>query len=294
MTSTTETGRTRAGLDQLLRRWRPEGQAEVALLLVHGINEHSGRYEHVGDALAARGVDVLAFDLRGHGGTGGRPGHIDAFADFLDDVEDLLAERRRLARAAGSGVAHLPVVLLGHSLGGLIGTAYAESDRPQPDLLALSAPALTATVPPALRLAIAVLGRLAPRLAVANDFDPDLLTRDPAVGRAYAEDAMRVRRSTARQGLEILRAMKASRAGLDRIRVPTWVVHGAGDELVPPAASAGFEGRPDTVRVVLPGLRHESFNEPEGPEVIGRLVDWIFERRSSRDPEDGASFGTVA
>jgi acylglycerol lipase len=259
-------GRGRTGLARLERRWPASGTPVAALGLIHGINEHSGRYGAVGEALAAGGIDVLAIDLRGHGGSGGRRGDIGSFDDFLDDVEDLLAERRQLG---------VPVVLFGHSLGGLICTVYAESDRPQPDLLVLSAPALLATVPGALRAAAGLLGRLAPTLAMPNTIRPELLSRDPEVGRRYLDDPLRVRRNSTRLGREIFTTMVRATAGLGRIRVPTRVIHGSADRLVPPEASAGFEGRPDTTRVLYDGLRHECHNEPEGPEVLADLVTWI-------------------
>src|SRR4051794_39270056 len=116
MAGTTELRRGRRGADRLARWWTPAGPPVAGLALVHGINEHSGRYEHVGDGLAARGIDVLAFDLPGHGRSGGRRGHVDRFDDLLDEAEDLIADRRALG---------VPVVLLGHSLGGLIAVAYA-------------------------------------------------------------------------------------------------------------------------------------------------------------------------
>jgi len=78
-------------------------------LLVHGIGEHCGRYEHVGEALAGAGYDTLSFDQRGFGKSGGRRAFVNDFSEFIDDVADLVAERRELG---------VPVVLMGHSLGG--------------------------------------------------------------------------------------------------------------------------------------------------------------------------------
>jgi acylglycerol lipase len=271
MASTTSFDRSPAGTDRLLRRW-PAASPVASLLLVHGLHEHSGRYERVGDLLAARDIDVLAYDLPGHGRSGGRRAHIEHFDDLFADVEDLLTERR---------TAGLPVVLFGHSLGGLIAVAYAESDRPQPDLLAVSAPALVSTTPGALRAAAAVFSRVAPKLAVPSALRPDHLSRDEAVARAYTEDPLRLSKTTARMGQEVLDAQAPARAGLDRIRVPVWVVHGGDDRIVPVEASAGFEGRPATTRRVHAGLRHESLNEPEGPAIVDDLVGWIRDQVSA-------------
>jgi alpha-beta hydrolase superfamily lysophospholipase len=265
MSSTTEIVTNHAGLEQLRRRWVVESP-RGAVLLVHGVAEHSGRYEYVGEQFAAAGFDTLAFDLRGHGETAGPRGHVSSFAEFLDDVEELLGERR------GLGV---PVVLVGHSLGGLICTAYAASDRPEPDLLVLSAPALHAEVPGWQRSAASLLGSVLPKLAIPNDFDGALLSRDEAVGEAYRVDPLRVRKATARFGKELFAAMPATSARVQDITVPTYVLHGSDDRLVPPSASEGFDAVPAATRVVHDGLRHECLNEPERDEVIAGLLGWL-------------------
>jgi lysophospholipase len=267
-TSQTETATDRHGQPQLRRRW-PATTPRAALLLVHGMAEHSERYEHVGAALSERGIDVLSFDLRGHGRSGGRRGHVDSFDHFLDDVEDLLAERR------GLGV---PVVLLGHSMGGLIAAAYAVSGRPEPDLLVLSAPALAADVPGWQRSLAPLLSKVLPTLSLPNDFDGALLSRDTEVGDAYRDDPLRVRKATTRLGSEIFSAMEHTTANLGSVGVPTYVLHGSDDRLVPATASAPLGDLDNVTRVVHEGLRHECLNEPERDEVIADLTAWLDDR----------------
>lgn len=266
ITSTTETATTHDGLTQLRRRWRPSGDARAAMLLVHGMGEHSGRYEHVGAAFAAAGIDVLAHDQRGYGASGGERGHVDDFDHFLADVELLVADRR----SVGS-----PVVLMGHSLGGLVSATYLVSDRPQPDLGVLSAPALAADVPGWQRIAAPTLGTIVPKLKIPADFDGEVLSRDPEVQRAYEHDPLRVPHSTARLGREIFSAMKETRSSIDRLDVPTYVLHGSADTLVPPSASAFLADHPQVERRVWDDLRHECLNEPERDEVIGEIVTWL-------------------
>jgi lysophospholipase len=266
ISSTTETATTFDGLEQLRRRWVPGGDARAAMLLVHGIGEHSGRYEHVGAAFAAAGLDVLAFDQRGFGESGGRRGHVDDFDDFLNDVKALIDDRRTL---------ELPVILLGHSLGGLISATYLVSDRPQPDLAVLSAPALAAELPRWQRIAAPVLGSIAPSLSIPADFDGGLLSRDEAVQVAYETDPLRVPSSTARLGREILSAMRSTGEALDRINIPTYVLHGSDDALVPPSASEPLALLHNVTRREWSGLRHECFNEPEQDDVIADVVAWL-------------------
>jgi lysophospholipase len=265
MTSTVERITTASGHERLQRRWTA-AHPRAALLLVHGIAEHSGRYEHVGDAFAADGIDTLSFDLRGHGESGGKRGHVDSFDDFLDDVHDLLELRRALG---------VPVVLMGNSLGGLIAATAVVRGRAHPDLLILSAPALDAEVPGWQRALAAMAGRFLPTLTVRNDFDGGRLSRDDAVGAAYRDDPLRTRVSSARLGSEVFAAMAGTSSALDRITMPTYVLHGGDDRLVPAEVTEGFETLPVATRVVYDGLRHECLNEPEQAEVVAGILAWL-------------------
>lgn len=259
-------GKNRRGLKQLRRRWRADGDAKAVVLVLHGISEHSGRYEHVGRQLAAAGMHVVAYDHQGHGESGGTHGFVERFERFLDDVED------HLANVASLG---LPVVLLGHSMGGLIAASYCISDRPQPDLLVLSAPALAAEVPDWQRKFAPRLSTSLPTLYVPAEFDGTILSRDPAVGAAYDADPLIKPGATARLGDELFRAMAATTGNLHQLQVPAYVLHGGADRLVPPSASEPLEGLKGVTRVVAPGLAHETLNEPEGPQYLADAIEWI-------------------
>jgi alpha-beta hydrolase superfamily lysophospholipase len=225
--------------------------------------------------MAQAGLDVQSFDLRGHGLSGGRRVYVRRWDDFLDDVEVRLAATRR---------AGLPIVLFGHSMGALIALTYACSERPAPDLLVLSAPALQAAVPGWQRVLAPVLSRVAPTVVLANPITGDQLARDPAVGIAYFSDPLVQPRSTTRLGAELLGAMKRGRAGLARLRIPTLVIHGGADALVPAAGSEQLAALPGVERRVLPDLRHETLNEPEGPEVVAVIIDWLRTHTASGTP----------
>jgi alpha-beta hydrolase superfamily lysophospholipase len=222
--------------------------------------------EHVGNALSDAGFDVLSFDQRGFGETGGRRAFVAKFSEYTDDVADLLAERRELG---------IPVVLMGHSLGGLIAATYLIGPDAQPDLAVLSAPALAAQIPRWQRIAVPVLSRVSPRLHVKSDFDGSVLSRDEAVQQAYDTDPLRVDGTTASLGRQIMTSMASTSAQIERISLPTYVLHGSDDTLVPPAASEPIGRLANVTRKVWPGLRHECFNEPEWPEVVAGVTTWL-------------------
>lgn len=264
--STPEIVVARDGEPLAIRHWPASGAPRASLLIIPGLGEHGGRYERAAGILAASGLDAWALDLRGFGASGGRRGYVVRLDVWLDDVADRLAALRQLGR---------PVVLLGHSMGGLVCLRYAETDRPQPDLLVLSAPAVAGNVPAWKKALARVLGTLAPTIAVKNHLDGSILSRDPAVGIDYVADPLNFHSTTTRLGAVLLAAQGPAIADADRIRVPTLVIHGDADQLVPTASSAFLAGRSEVERRVYPGLAHETFNEPEGPQVVGEVAAWI-------------------
>ncbi len=224
----------------------------------------------MGGWLADAGLEVLAYDQRGFGGSGGRRADVDRWERVHDD----LAERIETAR---TGAGERPLVLWGHSLGGLIALGYCVSEvpRPMPDALVLSAPALDANIA-AWKVALApVLAAVAPTLAIPNGFARGVLSNDPAVDDAYLADPLVVQRTTTRFGHASFREQRRVREALARLPLPTYVYHGESDRLVPPAASEPLGRLPAVTRRTWPGLRHETHNEVEGREVIAAAVAWL-------------------
>ena len=261
-----EVGRieVRDGTELLTRRWLAPAEKKALVVLVHGLAEHSGRYDHVGTALADRGLETVSYDYRGHGQSGGHPMYVEEWTHFIDDLEDVIAWGR---------YEHLPLVAYGHSTGGLMVFDYITHDRPPPDLAVLSAPALDANAKAWQRLLAPIVGRLVPKLALPAAITGEQLSRDPAVGEAYFADEFVATKTTARLGAEFFAAQ-------DRVRgreptIPTLVVHGGQDELIPPSASADLEDHEAVTRELYPELRHELHNEPESDEVIAYIADWV-------------------
>ena len=213
----------------LVRGWAAVGDRWAHMLLVHGIAEHSERYERTGRLLAKAGIDVTAFDLRGHGGSGGRRGDVERWTDYLDDIAVRLAVAREEADSR-------PVVMFAHSYGGLISTDYVLSGRPVPDLLVLSAPALDDELPRWQHILAPLIARISPTLAFKNAWGPEVLSRDPEVGRLAQLDPASPERMTVRLGAFGFAAQERVRATLATLTVPTLVFHGSDDRLVPPRA----------------------------------------------------------
>ncbi len=235
--------------------WCPPGPPRAVLVLAHGMSEHSARYDHVGRFLAARGVVVHALDHRGHGRSGGEPGTVEQFDLYLDDLSSFLS-MVRAEEPRG------PLVLLGHSMGGLIVAAYLLERQPQPDLVVLSGPAIVPILEPGERR-----------------IDATRLSRDPEVQRAYLEDPLILRERVKEELFFKLAegiALLVGRAG--ELRHPILLIHGTDDRLCSAEGAEAWirqsSSQDITVRMYPEG-RHEMFNEINRDEVLADLWDWL-------------------
>lgn len=258
--------------------WEPVGEPWAAALIVHGLGEHGGRYGTLAAPLTASGIDVHAYDHRGFGGSAGRRAYVDRWSRFHDDLQERLAALR-------ADDPERPMILYGHSMGGLIAAGYVLSGRgrPLPDLLVLSAPAIDADVPAWKRSMAGALNRVVPRMRVSNGPLRDGLSHDPAIGEAYARDPLCQTQSTVRLGHELFgeqRRVQAAIAAIDAMPVPTYVLHGSADLVVPATASEAIGSKGNVTRRVHDGLRHETHHEPEHEHVLAGVVAWLESRRA--------------
>lgn len=245
-------------------RW-PKEDARYLAVLCHGYGEHIGRYGHVADALVAHGASVVGLDHAGHGRSAGERVSIPDFEAVVEDLHRVIGE-------ATAQTPTLPVVLIGHSMGGMIAARYAQRHGDGLAALVLSGP---------------VLGRWeAAEQLVAMDpipevpIDPATLSRDPAVGAAYEADPDVWHGSFRRETLEALLACLDRIAESGPIRgLPTLYVHGAQDTLVPlePSLAAVRQLVPDEDRTedVRDGARHEVFNEIDRDEVLTEVTGFV-------------------
>lgn len=248
------------------------------MVLVHGLAEHSGRYEHVGAWFATRHCAVHAYDHRGHGRSEGPRGHLDSFAQLLDDLQSFLGVVR-------NEHPELPVVLIGHSMGGLVTAALLSERKPDVACAAISGAPLEVPehVSPAKHRIARLLRRFAPRLRMAAGLAPETLSRDPEVVRGYVEDELVFGRVTVSLAAELLGAVTRTAGAAHQVQVPMLLLHGEADRLCAARGSRSFHGQlrgPGHRLRVYPQLRHEIFNEPEQEQVFEDLLDWLLEREA--------------
>ena len=248
-----------------------------ALLLVHGLAEHSGRYQRFGEDLAVAGHSVYALDLRGHGDSDGRRGHVRRFDQLLQDVDRFRREVHGMVRP------DLPLFLVGHSLGGLIALRYLEEYNPPFRGAVLSAPWLaTALDIPHWKVAAAqVLTRIAPSLPMKANIPPEYLSHDPAIAEAFRSDPLVHDRITPRMFTEISTAMGLVFQRADRIGVPLLFLLPGGDPITDTnrtRALAHSIRQTDVTLRMFPEAYHELFNEVDRSLVLSELRAWLATR----------------
>jgi alpha-beta hydrolase superfamily lysophospholipase len=248
-----------------IRRWDREDPKRI-VVLVHGYGEHIGRYEHVAAALGDHGAVVWGHDHVGHGHSEGERVLVTDFELLVDDLHGVVTA----AREANPG---LPVVMVAHSMGGMIGTRYAQRHADELAGLVISGPILGE---PALLAQLVALDEI-PDIPI----DPAVLSRDESVGQAYADDPLvwhgPFKRPTVEANAAFLRTIAQDASSLT---VPVLWLHGADDQLVLEAETrAGIEtlraGGASIEEKIYPGARHEIFNETNRDEVLADACAFV-------------------
>ncbi len=255
-----------------------DGTPRGTVLIVHGLGEHAGRFTALAARLNAAGWSVRAYDQYGHGESARQgAGRRGALARPLQ-LPEHLAEVAAATRAALGGpppttaspttAGPPPLIVLGHSLGGLVAASAVMHGLLRPDGLVLSSPALAVDMAAWQRAAVGWLPRLAPALTLGNGLKPEYLSHDPAVVAAYVADPLVHDRICARLGAFVATEGEAVCAAAGGWRVPTLLLYAGDDRLVAPRGSDAFaaaaaEGGAPVTAVRFPALYHEVFNEPE-------------------------------
>ena len=275
MRPTTETLTTADGHRLHAKRWRVAAPRAV-LLIAHGHGEHSGCYDDFARAVApALGIDILAFDFRGHGRSDGRRGVIRRYSDLLDDLDAWLT--------AGEDPPGLPRFVLGHSNGGLAAIRLVETRQTRLAGLILSNPSLRliAEAPTWKLLLGRILARVAPWITLKTGISYDQLTQAEDEAAELDNDPLRHHRISPPTYFGMLANGPLAIAEAGRITTPTYLILGGADPIADPAAGRRFFanlGSADQTLRVYETMRHEPIHELDRVAVIAALVDWLGDR----------------
>jgi alpha-beta hydrolase superfamily lysophospholipase len=264
------------GTTQLFwQSWQPDGDPKASVVLAHGIGEHSGRYQHVGEALTAANYALYAHDHRGFGKSEGERGKITRYDDLLDDLGLMIS----IAENADPSD---KTFLYGHSMGGQIALKYAIQHPERIDGLIASGPHIRLRYRPPLAQVIMgrILASVSPGMVLDTTFDNSIISRDPAVVEAYTNDPLVHHRIALGLGKGMLDAPDYILRYADKLTMPLLLLHGAADRLTDPAGTQECHARAGTTDktfTVYEGLHHEIHNEPEKERVLADIVKWLDE-----------------
>ena len=255
-----------------LRDW-PCAASRGAVLIVHGLAEHSGRYVRLAQWFLQRGYAVRSYDQRGHGQTPGQRGALRHGDDLLEDLATVYIDY-------ANSQPHAPL-LLGHSMGGLVALRTVLDGRVMPPALVISSPVLRSREPAWLVRLARELTRVLPRLPLRSGLKSERISHDAQVVAAYRSDPLHSGWITPRLADFIFRAGPTCIADAAKLSVPTLLLVADADELVDPSGSRAF------ARAAAPTgqltaryfstLYHELFNEaePGRSQVLMQLADWM-------------------
>ena len=265
-----ETGRT-----VFAQAWIPDKNPTHVIILIHGLGEHSGRYEAWAQRFLKDNVAVYALDVHGHGRTTGARGHTDAFGYIYDDIQHLMSTVR-------TDYPEVKLHLYGHSMGGALSLGFAAFRAHNADVPSITSIVTTGTAirpgfePPAWKLKLAAwLDKIVPWLALGNELDPNWLSSDKNIVAAYNSDPLVHDRISVRWYNEWMRAVEAVRLNPEKIKAPVFMLHGASDRATSPKAAAMMAGILNAKFQSWPEAFHELHHEPCKDKVFAAVLDWI-------------------
>jgi len=251
----------------------PKGDIRGSIIIVHGLGEHSGRYDNVVDYLVPKGFAIYGFDLLGHGKSDGKREFVEKYEDFTET----LTNYKNKVKSWQPGKS---LFLLGHSMGGLIATEYLIDHSHDFEGAIISAPLITVSdnINKFTIISGKILSAIAPTFGITA-LDPKAISRDPKVVNEYINDPLVYQgKTTARLSVELLKAIMRVNAEVSRIAVPFIVLQGSDDRLVNPQGAKMLHeraGSQDKSIRIYDGLYHEVFNEPERDQVLADVVNWL-------------------
>lgn len=255
-----------------VRSWRPEARAvRGVVVLVHGFNSHSGYYQWAAEQLVARNLVVYALDLRGRGRSDGERFHVQSFADYISDVDSVVA--RSTSRDPG-----LPLFLLGHSAGGVVACIYALDHQSQLSGLICESFAHEVPAPDFALAVLKGLSHVVPHAHVVKLKNEDF-SRDPSVVERMNQDPLIANEAQSTTTMaELVRADERLKKEFPFIRLPVLILHGTADKATKPAGSKRFyemTGSTDKTLKLYEGHYHDLLNDLDKQSVMNDILTWL-------------------
>jgi len=249
------------------------------VLIVHGINDHKGRYVLLQEDLAEAGYTSFALDLRGFGLSGGKRTDVAQYQDYHHDIAAIL-------EVIHKEYPDESVFLLGHSLGGLISTTFCIDHPGCVDALVLSSPAFEVrSLPFYFEILASLFYFLMPTVAVSYPSLQNKRSHDPAIANAVAKDPLIVAKATPRFYQQFKKMKAYCQQHAEEIDLPTLIMQAGDDLTVCPEGAQAIHERlenPKKKLICYKGYYHEVFHEMARTKVVVDLIHWLDEMSSEQ------------
>jgi alpha-beta hydrolase superfamily lysophospholipase len=268
-----ETFQGQSGLELYSQSWHPSGETKAALAIIHGVAEHSNRYQNLVDNLVDQGYALYTFDQRGHGQSEGQRGYIESWSEYREDFGTFLELIRQHEPA-------LPIIAYGHSMGALVILDYLLHGSNSLSGVIVSATPIDSSkaASPVLIATARLLSRIWPTFSLSTPIKPSQLSCDARVVQAYQDDPTVFKVLTARWGTEYLDTQNWVKTHASGINLPILIIHGGKDMLCDPEGSQYLYDQvssADKTIIIYPSYFHEIHNEPGHPNVIQDINTWM-------------------
>lgn len=250
----------------------PQGETKAAIVLIHGMGEHFHRYNHVVEFFNSVGYAVIGMDLRGHGTSQGKRGHLASYEQMMIDVDGLVEKAQELFTG-------LPLIMYGHSLGGNIAANYVLRRQPVFKGLIVTAPYFKlAFEPPAWKLALSkIMAKILPAVTLPTELELAALSRDQSVVDAYENDPLVHDKISSAFFTSVHAAAPYPIEHAAELKAKTLAMHGLADRITSYQGTTAFaQGNPQMIELkIWEGLYHEIHNEPEKQQVFDHIKTWL-------------------
>ena len=264
--------KSKDGSNLMYYSWLPNKKIKVAIGIIHGLGEHSSRYDDFAEYFCKKGYGVYSIDLRGHGKSEGKRGHVNNFKNLIDDSEEMFINIRKENL-------NVPMVMFGHSLGGCIALNYlCENQSKEIDLAIISSPWLkTVLEPPKFIIYIQkILVGLFPSFTLNNRLDPYHLSKNTNKVKKYIKDPLVHNRISLKMFSEVNKAIDKIENESEKINIPVLLLHGKKDNIISFKGTKKISKKINNSKLILyEGLYHEPHNDLEKNEILDNYTSFI-------------------
>tara|TARA_B100000965_G_scaffold77846_1_gene61821 strand:- start:2710 stop:3549 length:840 start_codon:yes stop_codon:yes gene_type:complete len=264
--------KSKDGSNLMYYSWLPNKKIKVAIGIIHGLGEHSSRYDDFAEYFCKKGYGVYSIDLRGHGKSEGKRGHVNNFKKLIDDSEEMFINIRKENL-------NVPMVMFGHSLGGCIALNYlCENQSKEIDLAIISSPWLkTVLEPPKFIIYIQkILVVLFPSFTLNNRLDPYHLSKNTNKVKKYIKDPLVHNRISLKMFSEVNKAIDKIENESEKINIPVLLLHGKKDNIISFKGTKKISKKINNSKLILyEGLYHEPHNDLEKNEILDNYTSFI-------------------